>query len=371
MSFQKNPAAVRCFSLLTKLMTWLQKIPDIVTPPPFRLIRIGSAFWQSRILYVAVCLDIATVLGDERLKADDIAGRVSAQPDAIYRLVRMLAAMGVFEEVAPGYFRNNRLSAFLREDNPKNVRAMIMLHNSNEMSLPWLTTLEQGIRAGEIPFQLVHDCGLYAYMDKHSEFDLLFARAMDSVESLAGDSFVNDFDWGRFARIIDVGGSKGCKSLSILKRYPQLNALVFDRHLLVQTALTYWTDKESADLLSRISFQAGDMLESMPPAKDDKDVYLLSAVLHGMDEATCVKVLRNLVSAIGNSGARIALMEIVVAEFKADFASAACDMQMFMATKGRERTRAEWKAIFERTGLVLEESIDLQSFVKILVLKVE
>lgn len=84
-----------------KFAGWLQNIPNKVTPPPFRLMQIGSAFWQSRALCVAARLDIATVLGDERLVADEIAARVAAQPDATYRLLRMLAAMGVFEEVSP------------------------------------------------------------------------------------------------------------------------------------------------------------------------------------------------------------------------------------------------------------------------------
>ena len=48
-----------------KFAGWLQNIPNKITPPPFRLIQIGSAFWQSRALYVAARLDIATVLGDD------------------------------------------------------------------------------------------------------------------------------------------------------------------------------------------------------------------------------------------------------------------------------------------------------------------
>ena len=48
---------------------------------------------------------------------------------------------------------------------------------------------------------------------------------MDSVEALTGDSFATDFDWARFDRIIDIGGSKGSKSVAILKRHPHLKAL--------------------------------------------------------------------------------------------------------------------------------------------------
>jgi hypothetical protein len=369
MSLQKNTGAVRRFATLMKFATWLQNIPNKITPPPFRLIQIGSAFWQSRVLYVAVRLDVASVIGDKALHADLIAERVSAQPDAVYRLLRMLAAMGIFEEISPHVFKNNGISAYLREDNPKNVRAMILMHNSVEMSRPWYERLEQGVRGGQVPFQLCHGRELYSHMDADAEFDSLFSRAMDSVEALTGDNFAPDFDWGRFDRIIDVGGSKGSKSLAILKHHKNISALVFDREQVILTAKTFWQGKESADVLSRLSFQAGDLLESIPPAKNDKDIYLLSAVLHGMSDEACIKILRNLATASVGTGAFIALMEMVVPELKADISSAAFDMQMLMGTQGRERTMAEWQRLFEQSGLALEEVVGLQSIGKILVIR--
>ena len=369
MSLQRNSGAVRRFSTLMKFAGWLQGIPNRMTPPPFRLIQIGSAFWQSRALFVAARLDIATVLGDECLAADDIAARVSAQPDAIHRLLRMLVAVGVFDEVSPRLFGNNAVSAHLREDNPASVRAMILMHNSEEMSRPWYEQLENGVRSGDVPFRLAHGQELFDYMDSHPGFDALFARAMGSVEALTGDSFARDFDWGRFERLIDVGGSKGGKSLAILKRHPHLKALVVDRAQVIREAQRHWVGREAPELLARMDFQAGDLLESVPQAKSDKDIYLLSAVMHGFDDDTCVRALKNLAGACAGTGARIAVMEVVMAESNADLASAAFDMQMFMGTRGRERTLPEWSVVFGRSGLALEEQVSLQSFAKILVLR--
>lgn len=368
MPLQKNAGAVRRFSRLMRFAGWLQNIPNKMTSPPFRLMQIGSAFWQSRTLYVAARLDVASVLGDERLSAEEIARRVSAQPDATYRLLRLLAAIGIFEEMSPRVFRNNRLSSHLREDNPKNVRAMILMHNSAEMSRPWYEQLEEGVRSGGVPFQLAHGQELFPYMDRHPEFDALFSRAMDSVEALTGESFAIDFDWGQFERVIDVGGSRGSKSVAILKRQPRLKALVVDREQVIRDAGRYWAGRESAALLARLSFQAGNLLESVPAAANDRDIYLLSAVLHGFDDDTCIKALQNLATASGRTGARIAVMELVMPESRADLASAAVDMQMFMGTLGRERTLDEWLRLFDRCGLVLEEQVGLQSFAKILVL---
>ncbi|MEQ1531068.1 MAG: methyltransferase [Methylococcales bacterium] len=369
MKLQKNAVSVYLFAKLMKFTLWLQSIANKLTPAPFRLIQIGSAFWQSRALYVATRLNIATLLGDGQLTSESIAKQVSAQPEAIYRLLRLLAAIGIFEEVSPHVFKNNNLSAYLRDDHTKNVRAMILMHNSMEMSQPWYEPLEQGIRSDNVPFELAHGQELYTYMDGHAEFDTLFSLAMDNIEALAGNSFVTDFNWGQFGRIIDMGGSKGCKSLAILKQYPHLTAQVFDRDQIIKTAATFWIGKESTELLSRISYQAGDLLEAIPAAKSDKDIYLLSAVLHSLADQDCIKILGNLAAAIADTGAHIALMELVVPEFKADMSSAAFDMQMFMATRGKERTLAEWQSLFDQAGLMFEELVQLRPIGNILVLR--
>lgn len=367
MTLQKNRTAVRLFTGLLKFTGWLQALPGKLTPPPFRLIQLGSAFWQSRCLYVAARLDIASQLGDETLTAETIAVRVATHPDATRRLLRMLAAMEIFEETPAGHFRNNKLSSFLRSDNPRNVRAMILMHNSEVMSRPWYEQLEQGVRQGAVPFELSHGEELFAYMDSHPPFDALFSQAMESVEALTGDSYATDFDWAQFERVIDVGGSRGGKSVTLLRHHPQLRALVVDRPQVIAGAHDYWHGRVEAALLARLAFEAGDATEGVPAAAGNRDIYFLSALLHGFDDANAGKVLRNLAAAIGESGARLALLELVVPEHRADLTCASFDMQMFMGTHGRERTLEQWQRLFEASGLRLEEVVSLRSFGKLIV----
>jgi len=369
MTLQLHAGTVRRFSRLMKFSAWLQNLPNKLTPPPFRLLQVGMAFWQSRVLYAAARLDIATALADETLDADDIAHRVSADPDAVYRMLRMLAALGIFEETNPRQFRNNQTSDFLREDNPRNARAMVLMHNSDTMSRPWYEQFEQGVRSGESPFQLTHGEELFTYMDNHAEFDALFARAMDSVETLVGDSFAQDFDWSRFDRVIDVGGSRGTKALMILKQHPALRALVVDRAQVIREARSFRAATEDPGLLERVDFEVGDVLKAVPVSGNDKDIYLLSAVLHGFDDETCIRALRNVADAARAGRACIAVLELVPPEKDIDLATASFDLQMFVNTRGRERTLAEWQAVFRKSALILGEVVQLRSFGKILVLR--
>ena len=369
MTLQNNAGAVRRFAKIARFGAWLQNLPNKLVPAPFRLIQIGSAFWQSRVLYVAARLDIAGALADSEASVDTLAERVDADADALYRLLRMLAAMGVFEEVSPRRFRNNKLSFCLCPDHPRSVRAMVLMHNSPEMSRPWFEQLEQGVRSGGVPFESAQGQAFYSYMDGNPEFDKLFAQAMDSVEALTDDTFVTDFDWSRFERIIDVGGSKGAKSLAILKRHPHLKALVADREQVIQGAAQVWKDQGVGAALQRMSFEACDLLQSVPKAQSGKDIYLLSAVLHGFDDATCIAALTNVASAAAGRDATIAVMEMLMPDSRTDIATASFDMQMFVNTRGRERTLAEWRRLFDQSGLVLQEAVGLQTLGKILVLR--
>lgn len=220
-----------------------------------------------------------------------------------------------------------------------------------------------------MPFELAHGAELYSFMNEHPDFDALFAEAMERVEALAGDSFASEFDWGRFNRIIDIGGSRGAKSVAILRRHPHLQAVIVDRAQTIKSAPAYWTGREGAECLSRMRFEAGDILSSVPAAIDDRDIYLLSAVLHGFDDASCVKALSTVVDAAATARAMIVLLELVMPDSKPDLTTTTFDMQMFMGTKGKERTLGDWHQIFAQSGANLEEVIGLASFGKMLVLR--
>jgi hypothetical protein len=144
---------------------------------------------------------------------------------------------------------------------------------------------------------------------------------------------------------------------------------VVDRPQVIEQAEHYWQSRENASVLARLSFQPGDVRKAVPHATSTKDIYLLSAVLHGLDDETSVVVLKNLAAASVAKRARIALIEIVMEETGVDLASASFDMQMFMGTRGRERTLAQWQTLFDKGAVTLVEIVDLRSFGKILVLR--
>lgn len=367
-TLQRNVFKVRIFQLAMRFAITLASLPNKLVPPPFRIIQIGSAYWQSRALFVATELGVADAIGVDKMANDEIAERLNLHAGNLYRLLRMLSSIGVFEECSEQCFQNNKLSHCLRSDSPHSVREMVLLHNSPEMSRPWIEALDQALRNGEVPFVQSHGEELFDYLDHHPKFDALFTGAMESVEALTGTDYLEDFDWSRFDRLIDVGGSNGSKALTILKRHPQLRALVFDRPQVIKNAVEDWRDKIETELLARVTFRGGDMLKSIPAAHSDLDIYLFIAIFHGMGDAQADDILANLRTACGSHHPTIAIIDCVAEAQRIDTNVANFDMQMLVGTRGRERTEAEWRVLLERSNFTLQEIVSLRTFARLLVI---
>ena len=73
--------------------------------PNAELVQMAMSYARSRMLCAAARLGVADALGDEVRSADDLAETCQADVDALYRLLRALASIGVTEELTPRYFR--------------------------------------------------------------------------------------------------------------------------------------------------------------------------------------------------------------------------------------------------------------------------
>lgn len=366
-TLQRNRFKVKMYQAVMRFANTLAALPNKLVPPPFRIIQIGSAYWQSRALYVATELDIADAIDDREMTSDEIAKQLNLHADYLHRLLRMLASIGIFEACGERCFRNNKLSQCLRRNSPQSVREMVLLHNSPEMSHPWYETLGPALHNGQVPYVQSHGEELFNFLDHNPKFDNLFTAAMASVEALTGTDYLHDFDWGRFDRLIDVGGSNGSKALAILKQNPNLKAVVFDRSQVIKHAATDWTHKVEADLLKRVTFVDGDMLQTIPSAQSDLDAYLFIAIFHGMSDTEAGKILSNLRTACGPHRPTIAIIDCIIDAQGIDPTVASFDMQMLIGTRGRERTENEWRALFKQSGFALQEIISLRTFAKLLI----
>src|ERR1039458_779903 len=69
------------------------------------LVEMAMAYSRSRVLCAAARLGVADALGDEVRSVGFLAGRCRANANALYRLLRALASIGVTEETKLEHFR--------------------------------------------------------------------------------------------------------------------------------------------------------------------------------------------------------------------------------------------------------------------------
>lgn len=90
-------------------------LPDVM----FQLI---TGYWASQAVGVAARLGVADQLAAGPRGSDDLARAVGADPQALYRVLRMLASIGLFTETVPDAFALTPLGATLRTDAPGSLR---------------------------------------------------------------------------------------------------------------------------------------------------------------------------------------------------------------------------------------------------------
>ena len=89
--------------------------------PNAALVEMAMAYGRSRVLCAAARLGVADALKDDVRNADSLAEACQADGDALYRLLRTLASMGITEETEPRHFRLTALGQPLRKDAPQSA----------------------------------------------------------------------------------------------------------------------------------------------------------------------------------------------------------------------------------------------------------
>lgn len=133
---------------------------------------------------------------------------------------------------------------------------------------------------------------------------------------------------------------------------PGLKGVLFDTADGLESAAEVLAEAGVAD---RCEVLVGDFFESVPPGAD---AYVIKSVIHDWDDADTVAILTNCRRAMGPSSVLLViepvLPEVCSAE---DTGNVMSDLNMLVLTEGRERTEAEFRALYTAAGLDLVELV--------------
>jgi hypothetical protein len=294
--------------------------------------RLVNTYQLSQAIHVVAVLGVADLLADGPKSSDELAETTQTNPRALYRLLRALAAFGLFHEGEDRRFSLADLGNSLRSDAPESVAEWAAFVGRRNIREAW-GALEESIRTGENAFKLAHGMSVWEYRAQNLEESEIFDRAMASSSHLVIRSLLDAYDFGRFGTIVDVGGGNGTLLRALLNEYPQLHGVLFDQPHVV----------EGVDLGGRASVVAGSFFESVP---EGGDAYLLKWIIHDWEDEEAVAILRT----VRRVGGTLLLVERIVGPPNEGPETKLGDLNMLVGPGGQERTLDEFRALFEEAG---------------------
>lgn len=325
-------------------MSSTQPLP--APPAAMQVIQMIVGKHVSQAISVAAELGIADALRDAPKHVEELAAATSAHASSLYRLLRALSSVGIFAEIEDRQFGLTSLAACLCGDAPDSIRNLARWYGAPTMLRGWGELLHSVKTGATGVKQALGVTDPFAYMSEHPEQEQIFHAFMTEVSRKNTPGIVDAYDFGRFRRIVDVGGSHGLLLSAILRRYPSPRGIVFDLPRAVEGARR----TIAADgLTERCEALAGNFFESVPAGAD---AYFLKQVIHDWDDAPAVAILRNVRQAIPAEG-RLLLIEFVVPPRNEPSLSKIFDLDMLVVTGGRERTEIEYRNLLASAGFTL------------------
>jgi hypothetical protein len=323
-------------------------------PPDARLLQLILGMFVSRALGVAAELGVADALKEGPLELQELARRTGSDPDGLYRMLRALAAFGVFELQADQRLANNELSLLLRADVPGSMRANALWFSDVSGWTAW-GRLDHSVRTGKPAFDEAFGSDCFTWLEGHASSLAIFQRTMTGLSLASGSAVAAAYDFSSLRKVVDVGGGHGTFLSLILDHFPHLKAVLFDRPEVIQSAREMLKTGRHAAGIETVT---GDFFESVPSGAD---AYLLKHIIHDWDDEQCIRVLANCRRALPPGG-RVLIVESVLSPGPESTITKLIDLEMLVMTSGgRERTEQEFSSLLGRAGLEFTRLIPTQS----------
>jgi hypothetical protein len=322
--------------------------------PQAAMMRMIFGFMLSQAIHATAKLGIADLLAGGPKGCDELACSTATHAPSLYRVLRALASVGVFAETEPGVFGLTPLGETLRSDVPGSMRAMSVFMGEQCNWQAWGDILHS-VKTGESAFEHVFGMGFFQHLDRHPEAARVFSEAMTSDSEPFDAAVTASYDFSGINRIVDVGGGHGSLISSILKAYPKMKGILFDAPHVSEGARCRL---KAEGLSERCEVMAGDFLESIPGGAD---AYMMKRIIHNWDDANAVAILKNCRRAMPGGAGKLLLVEEVLPGDDTPAMAKLIDLEMLLMPGGRERTEAEYRALFEAAGFRLTSVTPTQS----------
>lgn len=275
----------------------------------------------------------------------DLADRLRCHKGALYRLVRTLAALGVFALDAQGTVTHTSASRELRGDATPPQHLAARFWTLPAVWAAW-NKLGEAVMTGEAAFPLANGGQtFFGHLGETPADQHLFRSFMQSGFAGRHDAVASALTLAEVETVVDVGGGSGALLRAVLSRRPDARGILYDLPEVIAGSSTVLN---TPGLRERCDVVGGDFFRSVPAGGT---TYLLCWILHDWPDEAAVEILRSVRAAMP-AGARLVVVDRLL-----DADPGKCnaydlleDVNMLVLLGGCERTEAEFNALMASSG---------------------
>jgi hypothetical protein len=325
------------------------------TPDPARqVLQVAVGYAASAALYTAITLNVADHLASGPTDVSELARMSGANEDALFRVLRLLASLGVFAESGSRQFALNPAAELLRKDVPGSLRGMAVFL-PDPFHFRTYANLLDCVTTGKPAVDTTVGMPVFEYLAKNPEYSRVFNDAMTALSAPVIAAALEAYDFGQIGVLVDVAGGHGEVLMSILKKHSNVRGVLTDVGHVIDGAKPRIA---AAGLADRCQAVPCDFFEAVP---EGGDAYIMKHIIHDWDDGRATTILKNIGRAMGATRGKVILLESVIAADGAPDFGKFLDIEMLAMPGGRERSADEFRALFAGAGFELTRVVPTKS----------
>jgi acetylserotonin N-methyltransferase len=206
--------------------------------------------------------------------------------------------------------------------------------------------LEDAVREGthRWPQTFGSDGPLFSHFFRNESDKREFLLGMHGQGQISSPEVVKAFDLSRFTKLVDLGGATGHLAVAACRRYPRLQAVVFDLPMAVPLAEEMIAASAVAD---RVKVITGDFFTDPLP---EADLFAVGRILHDWSEEKIQRLLAKIYERLPGGGALLVCEKLLNDHKSGPRWAVLQSLNMLVCTEGKERTLGEYNVLLKAVG---------------------
>lgn len=318
-------------------------------PPAVLLHEVADGLLHATALYAVTRLRVAEHLKSGPRPVSELAAKVGANEDALYRLLRSLASLGIFAETKPRTFKLTPAADLLRRGAQGSMHDFL-LFTADPFSLRVFGEMLHSVQTGGTAVQKATGMSAFQYFEHDKAEGEVFNNCMTAISRENAPLVLAAYDFSGISTLVDVAGGHGFLLGAILAKYPKMQGVLFDLPHVVSGARTKLA---AAGVVDRVRTMSGDFFQSVPPG----DAYIMKNIIHDWYDKESIAILSSCAKAMTSKNGKVLLVEMVIPPGNDPHPGKWLDLVMLAMPGGKERTKSEYAALFQRAGLKLKRVV--------------